>query len=370
MLPPQTAGGTPSAAPQSGSSTGAASFPSAGEPSTILPPASVPKAASGKVSRLVYARPGDEVTIALNGDGWIFFGGTPSGNGWRSGLTYESKTSDAQSTTFVFRANSLGTWGLLFQLQNPGTGSSRDEAVDVVVVSATEFARLMQSPTGGSAGASAAGPSNGTGPGSGVVQGGGSGDVGHAALLERQGHLTEALDSYERNWTPGNPALTQKIAALAYRLKRFTDAKVYWEKNQSVTTGDWADLAVDGLMKTAVAMKDPYELRGMFDQVKGISKIPISTDLLAAGRFLYGNKNWSTALKYLDLFLQRYPQEPGADTACYLVGQIYQGNTPLQNVQAAMDYYHRILNDFPTSDYYGRAQANIAYLNRFYFEIR
>ena len=353
----------------SGPSSGAATVPAAETPAqreaamgngvSMAGPGAAGSVSSQRAVRRVYARRGDDITIGLDGLGWIFLGGSSGGNEWKGGLAYDSRSSDAHGTTFVFRAKALGDWSLLFQQQDAVTGTSREEAVDVSVLTDTEFARLMSSHT----------PSAPSGAPE-VIQGGGSGDLTRAETLLRQGRLTEALDELERNWKPNDPALTQKIAALAYRVGRYEDAKTYWQKNLDAPQGAYGDLAVAGLVKTAVAMRSAPELRGLLDQVRKVAKVPISTELLGAGRFLFQNADWGTARSYLDEFMRRYPNEPGADAACYLLGQLYQNNTPLQNMRTAMTYYRRIVDDFPTSDYYELAQANIVYLNRNFFEIR
>ncbi|HUX21593.1 MAG TPA: hypothetical protein VMW69_10170, partial [Spirochaetia bacterium] len=180
----------------------------------------------------------------------------------------------------------------------------------------------------------------------------------------------EALDAYERAWQPDDPALTDKIAELAYRVGRYRDAHTYWQKNFGLTGTTYGELAVAGLMKTATAEKNAPELRALFDYVHALKGVPIRSELLSTGEYLVQARDWEVALRYLEEYLKRYNGEAGSDAADYLLGQIYQGDTPMQDAQKALAYYRDIVTYYPTSDYYERARENINYLNRHFFEIR
>jgi len=75
-----------------------------------------------------------------------------------------------------------------------------------------------------------------------------------------------------------------------------------------------------------------------------------------------------SALGILDSFSQNYPG--GTDDAWWLYGQLLEANSPSRDVRLAMDYYRRLVNDFPFSDLVEDARRRIAYLERFYFNIR
>ena len=75
-----------------------------------------------------------------------------------------------------------------------------------------------------------------------------------------------------------------------------------------------------------------------------------------------------SALGILDSFSQNYPG--GTDDAWWLYGQLLEANSPSRDIRLAMDYYRRLVNEFPFSDLVEDARRRMAYLERFYFNIR
>lgn len=349
--------------PSSVASAGAASASQAGSTGAAASPAAPSAKAPGasEKTRTVYARVGDDITIALNGSGWTFTGGGAAGDRWKSGVQYENRTNDSGGTTFVFKAKSLGSWVLEFQQQNSSTGAASGETIDLHVLTDQQFAQTLASKGAGGTGRASA---------SGGAPGAQAGGLARADWLYKEGKYKEALDAYEAAWTPNDPALTDKIAGLAYRVGRYGDAHRYWQKNFGLTGTAYGELAVAGLMKTATAQKNAPELRALFDYVHALKGVPLRADLLATADYLYNAKDWEVAQRYLDEYLSRFDGQQGADKADYLLGQLYQGDTPMQNAEKALAYYRKIVTYYPTSDYYERAKANINYLNRHFFEIR
>jgi len=75
-----------------------------------------------------------------------------------------------------------------------------------------------------------------------------------------------------------------------------------------------------------------------------------------------------TALTILDNMRQRYPS--GTDEAWWLYGQLLEANSPSRDVRLALEYYRRLVQEYPQSSRASDAQRRIAYLERFYFNIR
>ena len=73
------------------------------------------------------------------------------------------------------------------------------------------------------------------------------------------------------------------------------------------------------------------------------------------------------ALGILDSMRQNYPG--GTDEALWLYGQLLEANSPSRDIRLALDYYRRLVNEFPFSDLVEDARRRIAYLQRFYFNI-
>ena len=60
----------------------------------------------------------------------------------------------------------------------------------------------------------------------------------------------------------------------------------------------------------------------------------------------------------------------GTDEAWWLYGQLYEANSPNRDINLALEYYRRLVNEFPQSNRIVDAQRRIAYLERFYFNNR
>jgi TolA-binding protein len=74
------------------------------------------------------------------------------------------------------------------------------------------------------------------------------------------------------------------------------------------------------------------------------------------------------AISILEQFRQRFPS--GSDEAFWLLGQFYEANSPSRDIRTSLDYYQRLINEYPQSRRYAAARARIAYLERFYLNIR
>ena len=74
------------------------------------------------------------------------------------------------------------------------------------------------------------------------------------------------------------------------------------------------------------------------------------------------------ALVILDAMKQRFPS--GSDEAWWLYGQLLEANSPSRDIRLALEYYRRLVREYPQSGRASEAQQRIAYLERYYFNIR
>jgi hypothetical protein len=76
----------------------------------------------------------------------------------------------------------------------------------------------------------------------------------------------------------------------------------------------------------------------------------------------------ATALSVLDQFREQYPS--GSDEAWWLYGQFYEASSPSRDIRTALDYYRRLVQEYPQSRRYNDARRRMAYLERYYVNIR
>jgi len=75
-----------------------------------------------------------------------------------------------------------------------------------------------------------------------------------------------------------------------------------------------------------------------------------------------------SALTILDAMRQRYPS--GTDEAWWLYGQLLEANSTSRDVRLAHEFYRRLVREYPQSPRAADAQRRIAYLERYFFNIR
>ncbi|MDR1324863.1 MAG: hypothetical protein LBK00_02365 [Treponema sp.] len=95
--------------------------------------------------------------------------------------------------------------------------------------------------------------------------------------------------------------------------------------------------------------------------------LPESIDYLQKAREAYTAGKFSDALAALDLFRQRYP--PGSDEAWLLYGQILEAASDVRDIRSSLDYYRRLLREYPQSPLCATARKRISYIERYFFII-
>jgi len=96
---------------------------------------------------------------------------------------------------------------------------------------------------------------------------------------------------------------------------------------------------------------------------------PVSPDLLLKqAREEFNAGRIAAAITLLDQFHKFYPS--GSDEAWWLYGQCYEANSPNRNMLAALDYYRRLVREYPQSSRLSDARRRISYLERYYINIQ
>jgi TolA-binding protein len=74
-----------------------------------------------------------------------------------------------------------------------------------------------------------------------------------------------------------------------------------------------------------------------------------------------------SGLSILTDFAVHYPL--GTDEAWWLYAQLLEANSPSRDINLSLEYYRRLVRDFPQSNRVADAQRRIAYLERFFINI-
>jgi hypothetical protein len=74
------------------------------------------------------------------------------------------------------------------------------------------------------------------------------------------------------------------------------------------------------------------------------------------------------AVAILNQFMARFPL--GSDEALWLYAQLYEKQGPFRNIRLSLDYYRRLVNEYPQSNRYNDSRRRISYLERYYINIQ
>jgi TolA-binding protein len=337
-------------------------------------------------SRVVRATVGQLVEVPFRGTGWVYLGELGS----RPGIVYNSRRLDPEGQSFVFRVEAEGVYGLKFYKQdfvrdyilndyvqvvagappeaaatgwfNPAVDRGRvvaeprwpsaleeAEAIDRASGVETRAARTAEEPLGTEAvGATGVGP---------LVLGGPTPETGGSAQAAPPGGTpSPAREAAQPETTGPEAAGTETTQS---------------ETARPGTTRSVSDEGVVPVQAAAPASREPAESRdqalsGAAETRQGKDLLP--GEYLDSARREYDAGRVATALAILDQFRERYPA--GSDEAWWLYGQFYEASGPSRDVRAALDYYRRLVREYPQSRRYNDAQRRIAYLERYYINIR
>jgi hypothetical protein len=259
-------------------------------------------------SRVVRITVGQMLEIPFRGTGWVYLG--ELGN--RRGISYDSRRLDIENgitlgQSFVFRAEAAGTYILKFYKQDFIQDYIINDYVQVIVGEADD---------------------SGTGRPFSMI------DRGRVIAEPRWPFIAEAAGSTSE--AASSPAQAAAGTAAETPPQRPDDAAV-----------SAAPSAASASPAPEVILPEEYVRRARqeFD----------------AGRV-------EQALAILESMKQRYPS--GTDEAWWLSGQLYEANSPARDIRLSLEYYRRLVNEYPQSNRVDDARRRIAYLERYYFNIR
>ena len=91
--------------------------------------------------------------------------------------------------------------------------------------------------------------------------------------------------------------------------------------------------------------------------------------LLEAAKKAYETKKYEESLSMLDLFFEKATSQ--LDEGWYLKGQLYESpNAPFRNIRTSRESYQALVDRYPSSTLWKKANNRILYIDRYYFKIR
>jgi hypothetical protein len=295
------------------------------------PPPAVPEAEL-VFSRILRATVGQLAEIPFRGTGWVYLGEIGS----RRGLAYDSRRLDPEGQSFIFRCETPGTYVLKFYKQDFIRDYILNDHVQVIVGEAPESSGL--------------------------------------------GLFNPPIDRGRVIAEPRWPPLDREREALAAEipagLEEAPPAAQPAAPSEAATPSPApSEAATPGGVpspETAAGIAPPPERGGNEESpaertpVLPEQSLPEAYQEKAQEEFDAGRV--AGAIAVLDQFRERFPA--GSDEAWWLYGQFYEANSPVRDIRLAVDYYRRLIREFPQSPRVPAAQRRIAYLERYYFNIQ
>ena len=285
-------------------------------------------------SRIVRATVGQVLEIPFRGNGWVYLGELAS----RRGIVYNSRRSDPEGLSFIFSCEEPGTYALKFYRQDFIRDFILNDHVQVIVGEA---------------------PAAGTGwfnpqfdRGRVVAQPRWPSAVEEAQIRSGTSSVTPAQETPPAAVTPA--AITPPAAA-----------------QTTITPADTASAAVSTTVTPTIT--EPQVTETVQEVKPARPRIPgtegLSGDaVIQRAQNAFEGGNTASAIALLDQYMLDYPG--GSDEVYWMYGQFYESNTPARNILLSMEYYRRLMNEYPQSRRFNDARRRVAYLERFYINIQ
>jgi len=377
-------------------------------------PARIPPETTGDqvvFSRVVRATVGQVVEVPFRGTGWVYLG--ELGN--RRGISYDSRRLDlgsggvTEGQSFIFRAETAGTYILKFYKQDFMQNYIINDYVQVIVGEAAldsgsgqaglpvdqgrVIAEPRWPPAGGANPPAITDTASGTSPAGAVpVPETVSGAETQTSPVADQGPPAAASPADGTGSAAANPATgtnppdATNPAAVATPPAATSPAagtNPPAAANPAAGTGNAAAANSAGAAQspqTAGTVPRPRQSGGD-DGIVAIappqaappvsSAIPPNAapaEYVSRAKQEFDAGRIESALTILDAMKQRYPS--GTDEAWWLYGQLLEANSSSRDIRLALDYYRRLVREYPQSPRAADAQRRIAYLERYYLNIR
>jgi chemotaxis protein histidine kinase CheA len=267
-------------------------------------------------SRVVRLTVGQMLEIPFRGTGWVYLG--EMGN--RRGISYDSRRLDTQGgntlgQSFIFRAEIAGTYILKFYKQDFIQDYIINDYVQVIVGEADDSGRGR--------------------PFSGI-------DRGRVIAEPRWPSISEVAEPTSETVSPA------------------TGAAAGTQRSDAVQAVEPASQAVSG---SAPATAAPSQT-----SASPPDEVMLPNEYVRQAKQEFDAGHVEQALDILERMKQRYPS--GTDEAWWLLGQLYEANSPARDIRQSLEYYRRLVNEYPQSNRVDDARRRIAYLERYYLNIR
>ena len=308
-------------------------------------------------SRIVRATVGQLVEIPFRGTGWVYLGELSA----QRGITYQSRRLDPEGQTFILKIGAQGTYVLKFYKQDFIRNYIINDYVQVIAGLPPETAGSGWFNPMIDRGRVVAEPRWPTSP--------------EEAELARNGGRLKPRDAQEKsselNAASAESKAVQNQTEPAKQQVSEQRQPAQSSQTQSSQTQAGKEPSLPEQARPAESGssgQQPQPAGNTVTQAAGLGRTSPPDAFLKKAREEFDEGKTASALAVLNQFMEYYPA--GSDEAYWLLGQFYEANSPSRDILKSLDYYKRLLKEYPQSSRYNDARRRIAYLERFYINIQ
>ena len=283
----------------------------------------------------------EPLKLVFPGLGWIYLG-QEEGD---AAVSYISRNFEGNDTVFNFSASKEGRAILKFQNQDAERGFSVQHRVSLTINPETEE----------------------TIPGtvSVIIKG----DYSLGDRLKAEGKNLEALYAYIEAFKEGDSLGMEKIASLASILGEHSLSAEYWRKlyNNSDIRNTRRESALNYIQE--VVRGDLMPALPPSEIIRYTGKEDTAL-LLGYAQRLEKNKDIPGAIQIYEHLALLGDSFSEPDKLYFLLGMLYESDSPVRNEKKALEYYDILINNYPISLYWQKAKERALYISRHYFHIR
>ena len=334
-------------------------------------------------SRIVRASVGQTVEIPFRGNGWVYLGEIAS----RRGIVYNSRRNESDGQSFIFSLEEAGVYTLRFYRQDFIRDFIINDHIQVVVTDApkadagwfsppSDRGKVVAQPRWPSPLEEAQIRSGVRLPSEPVV----SAETTPSAQRAPSSGITQTPQrtTPSQSTPPAQTAPAQPSAAAA----RPSATQPQTAQPQTVQPPAAQPQATQPPVTqpqpaTQMTTTQPPSQEPLPDTSSARTREIIPPDvLLKRAQEAFEGGDIAQAIALLNQYLEDYPQgasmgiSGGNDEIYWLLGQYYEANSLSRNILLSIDYYKRLVDEYPQSSRFNDARRRIAYLERYYINIQ
>jgi hypothetical protein len=313
-------------------------------------------------SRVVYATVGQIVEIPFRGTGWVFLGEIAS----QRGIVFNARRNDADGQTIIFSLEEPGTYVLKFYRRDFIRDYILNDYVQVIAEDAPKAAAGWLPADRGKVVAQPRWPS--------VIE---ETQIISGTKPPAEPVVTKGTTEPPAKTTTPPPAST----APASQQRPTTETNASQRTTPTPSTNTTPQTNTTPAQSSNITPPVSPSSAASIAQIPSIpaiapSEIPsaekkevLSPEAAAQkAKENYDGGKIPEAIALLNQFMLDYPG--GSDEIYWLLGQYYEANSPSRNILLSLDYYRRLINEYPQSKRFDDAKRRIAYLERYYINIQ